>query len=611
MDDTQSETSASSEPPLQNVKSISDPSKPGSILLETAPGDELFQQESSHAEATQHERVNSRKRLRKYIHDANLSRGYKDILNETVADLTVDPRRHSTEQCSVSSLRGSLWTVREKEKFFFELSRVGANDLRAIQAAVGSKNLSEIELYLSLLREGAAESNLKLPARDLFRFENAPAAIEISPTCEQQLDMAADALARYVEAHELRVEERLHKSLFLIDEALAEDIEESVHKSQHIPQSSDDSSDSVTGAKRQSVKEYPNASNATVAHTRQASSLPASFQLLNPGMMLRLSRTLFMNNNSPGSDNWHNLEQSEPNDHLTGPALYRTAFEDLYNLVISLTRRLVQASIFQTFTRLRSRDDLDPVPAVRIIDVQAALDVLGLKVDHQRYWATAARRCGVSVYTSARKSLDENTSQTHSKLKISLDEVETELGFPPQKSYDTLGNSAEDGAHDSDAFVEDVTPSSARRKRSVSATSDAYLDLEGRKRHRHLSPDSRNRIEDEFLDALDHAQSLEEERRLWDGLGKEHNTDLPTMNVTKQAAPERKATDDMPAWQENTKYEAEWERVGQAIDGADFVAMDRRGKEALRLRELAVAHLKTRNASGMNHDDEETGHEAE
>ncbi|KAF2772180.1 hypothetical protein EJ03DRAFT_267457, partial [Teratosphaeria nubilosa] len=71
-----------------------------------------------------------------------------------------------------------------------------------------------------------------------------------------------------------------------------------------------------------------------------------------------------------------NVDQSDE------PAIFRSAFEDFYNIAVSLTRRLVQATIFQTMTRLRASDGSrmawTPEPLVREKDVKTAVDILGM-----------------------------------------------------------------------------------------------------------------------------------------------------------------------------------------------------------------------------------------
>lgn len=53
-------------------------------------------------------------------------------------------------------------------------------------------------------------------------------------------------------------------------------------------------------------------------------------------------------------NDWSELAASGPKE-VSGPAIYRTAFND-QNLIVSLSRRLVQATIFQALSRLRASD---------------------------------------------------------------------------------------------------------------------------------------------------------------------------------------------------------------------------------------------------------------
>ncbi|EGP84135.1 uncharacterized protein MYCGRDRAFT_96168 [Zymoseptoria tritici IPO323] len=92
--------------------------------------------------------------------------------------------------------------------------------------------------------------------------------------------------------------------------------------------------------------------------------------------------------------NWHHLENISAD--VDQPAVYKSAIADLQNLTINITRRLVQATLFQAMSRLRaedsSRKDWTPSAAVRQMDVRAAMQILNLPSTSRRSTKTAGLR---------------------------------------------------------------------------------------------------------------------------------------------------------------------------------------------------------------------------
>jgi RNA polymerase I-specific transcription initiation factor RRN5 len=131
------------------------------------------------------------------------------------------------------------------------------------------------------------------------------------------------------------------------------------------------------------------------------SAIPEA-NLLNPQVMLTLSKEIFMNRSPDFPSPW--LHWSHYTSELASePAMYRTAFNDFHRLAISMTKRLVQIVMIQATSRLRAqrvRTKKGLLPLVKRRDVYTAIDILGMKRNGSERWRGVARRCGLKVCSS-------------------------------------------------------------------------------------------------------------------------------------------------------------------------------------------------------------------
>jgi RNA polymerase I-specific transcription initiation factor RRN5 len=143
------------------------------------------------------------------------------------------------------------------------------------------------------------------------------------------------------------------------------------------------------------------ASGAHAAGTRILLAVPEA-TLLQPKMMLTLSKDVFMNRSAEFPSHW--LHWSHYTSELaTEPSIYRTAFNDFHRLAISVTKRLVQTAIIQATSRLRAqrlRGKKGLLPFVKTRDIYTAIDVLGMNRNGSERWRGVARRCGLRVFSS-------------------------------------------------------------------------------------------------------------------------------------------------------------------------------------------------------------------
>jgi RNA polymerase I-specific transcription initiation factor RRN5 len=191
--------------------------------------------------------------------------------------------------------------------------------------------------------------------------------------------------------------------------------------------------------------------------------------LLHPGIMLTLSRELFMNRSADSPSPW--LHWSHYVSELTTePSMYRTAFNDFHRLVISLTRRLVQTTIVQATSRLRAqrlrKDKKGLLPFVKLKDVYTAIDVLGMKRNGIERWRGVPRRCGLKVVTSKKTPRGKRTRE------VPWSEVECILG-----SATPLNEQAASG-EESDNFKSRAMRSGTPLPMHSLALSDSDVDVE-------------------------------------------------------------------------------------------------------------------------------------
>jgi len=144
-------------------------------------------------------------------------------------------------------------------------------------------------------------------------------------------------------------------------------------------------------------------------------------RLLQPEVMLTLSREVFMNRSDGIPSPWPHWSHYI-SEVATEPSIYRTAFNDFHRLVISVTRRLVQTAIVQATSRMRSqwsRKEKGSYPLVKSKDVYTAIDVLGMKRNGTERWRGVPRRCGLKVTAS------KSTHQGQRTREIPWSEVES------------------------------------------------------------------------------------------------------------------------------------------------------------------------------------------
>ncbi|KAI9793809.1 MAG: hypothetical protein M1833_000532 [Piccolia ochrophora] len=497
---------------------------------------------------------------------------YRTLLNQEITDVVDDVNVGSDDGLLPPSQVGlSKWTSEEKATFFDGLARLGKDNLPGIAALIGTKSIHEIKAYQRLLHEGFVYRHLDTPRSDLLGLSDFPVALEISQQCCDALERAADALSMRQENFEIAVESKKWGDVALLNAAIAERLEQSLNESE-------------------------------AGDNGFVSKIPCA-GLLNLGKWLELSENVFMNVSAPqGQDHW-SLSAGDGE----GPSIMHTAFTEFHELAVSITKRLVQSSLYYAMSRLRATDAKgfnNPRLLVRRIDVEAACNVLGMRDRWRSYWRGVPRRVGLSVYS--RKSVEGHRRTKN--VFINLDEAERLLGYNVQDEtlYATTtsealrtdivrpvanrsrwdltigpspkvkieapsspGSSSHEtsSATSSESSLGDVFTNAKVGSLNNSESFDEKLDnphtSDNRVLDRILKQRRLHEQQDEYAEANDQCVSRAEEERLWQmlRLPSPPNVNSEGTLIPVKPRQERKIAQDLVDWRERTEYRAPWEKL--------------------------------------------------
>jgi RNA polymerase I-specific transcription initiation factor RRN5 len=160
-------------------------------------------------------------RVRKYYLEGKYNDAYRVLFNEDVNRAAARFETHSENfQYYNRQIGASNWSPREQAVFFGALERLGKDDIAGIAGAIGTKSIPETQELLLLLHDAATkQGDAKLTLRHV------PAAIEVSDECNEQLHVAAEALAWFQEVFEANQERDKFGDHWLITPAVADKIE--------------------------------------------------------------------------------------------------------------------------------------------------------------------------------------------------------------------------------------------------------------------------------------------------------------------------------------------------------------------------------------------------
>lgn len=285
---------------------------------------------------------------------------YNNLLVEMEKDVALKNMDEHPELLTVEQYGAVIWTATEKELFFNMLDRKGKNGIKEIAAAIPTKSELEVMHYIDLLHEGLAKQHFQSEHNATLLMGDYPGAAEVSEECEEKLDELADIMCMKEEAESSWASRDRYHKYGIITEASARELVEA----------------EVNRPLRGGIDKAAN--------------------VLNVPVWLQLSRKLFMNlGGRKVEDNWiYHKSFSAESPSMTGDALM-----DFYALTMSITRRLVQSSLFFAMSRARAMEPMasEEIQSVRTRDVKAALDTLNMSYDRGNLLVDFARRNGILI----------------------------------------------------------------------------------------------------------------------------------------------------------------------------------------------------------------------
>lgn len=474
-----------------------------------------------------------RSRRRGYTKEAIDS--YHQMLTDMINDVSAGPKFEEGDTHHPSQIGAVTWSSSEKETFFNLLARKGKDGIEEISNAIGTKTKLEVLDYIKLLQTGLERQHLLERHTRTIVLGDVPAATEVGPECCEALDEIAEILALEEQASENTSGRRMHGDDWIIDRESAEQVEEQSEAQEN-------------------------------ADGQAKSSIALSASLLNISKWIKLSERFFMNfGGSRIEDNWVNLAYEDES-----PSLTSEAFADFYALAVSITRRLVQSSLFFAMSRIRdvSWSNREIARAVRPRDVRAALDVLNMKYDTFEFWIGVARRCNLDV-------ADIRHRKGWVTDYMSYEEIETALsGSVASRERSVSQRPSEYQTQDIDEMEqeeEDAEDISEVLSSPGSGSHSPSLVSEGEE----IVSDSEN-LEDTHAEYVDQQSSRAEELHIWKMLKQsgpsiespiklEDGDQIPDSTAPRKPTGERKRKEELVDWRDRTLYRSEWEEYGYEI----------------------------------------------
>lgn len=439
------------------------------------------------------------KRLKRYYNN-----DYREILNIDIEDTAAGRIQEDQYPLQESQIGSSIWTSSEKDMFFTALIRLGRDSVRDIAARIRSKSELQVQEYIQLLHQAISER--RLHERRLLAPTDMPAAVQISDECNGVLERAGDALAIRQELAEEKIEKIKWGDSWLLTKEVSRFME-----------------------KRRKEEGGEEALEE---------ALPA-VNLFNLKHWLELSEKIFMNPAAPNEEgNWETLAEAGEK-----PAIRATAFTDFHSLAVNITKRLVSTTFYCTMSRSRARESNKVKHAeVSPGDVEAAVNILGLKANSNAFWIGSARRCHLKVVDDdAEEEEDEEQEQEDQYMVYNDVEAALSSSIPPRSrstSRQALSRpSSRSSAHSdlplsspssldldissSDSSVADYPTSTAENSdsSSISSTSSTHFHFSTRRQEAKLKKKTARKASEKaqhaYTEAFDIRASQLEEARLW------------------------------------------------------------------------------------------------
>ena len=454
---------------------------------------------------------------------------YYALLDEIRQETTPEGKIEKKMALQSSQVGLTFWTSKEKETFFSVLPRRGKNDLQGISKAIGSKSEPEVQLYLQLLHEETAQVENE-PQAQVISITDLPAAAEIS----KETSALLNGFAESVRSEETELVKRLERDIFgdfwLLDYKFA------------------------------SFYDQKTVEDRSATFLNDKPHLQRSMRLLDLYNFLDLSLTFFMNSQKT-RENWSAYAENDET-----PALYASAFVAFHDLVLDITKRLISSTLFFAKSRLRDKTSMQyveqhgPGGFVRKDDVLAAVNILGLKPNKQKFWIGVAQRCNLEVYEEVTRrgvglheplSFDEVT-----KCLMESRSRTSSVALSPTKSETILAQTKDSSTRKIDV-QSDRDDTSSMSDSLESTSSDVY-----------------EREQELYAESLDHDADRKEEQHLKDVLKnkKRSSYHIETEDASRAKRPKIDTIRNKNAidWTNWLQYQSPWERHKHPVPEASF-----------------------------------------
>ncbi|KAH8794903.1 hypothetical protein BGZ57DRAFT_811012 [Hyaloscypha finlandica] len=504
------------------------------------------------------------KRLKRYYNN-----DYREILNIDIEDTAAGRIQEDQYPLQESQIGSSIWTSSEKDMFFTALIRLGRDSVRDIAARIRSKSELQVQEYIQSLHQAISER--RLHEGRLLAPTDMPAAIQISDECNGVLERAGDALAIRQELAEEKIEKTKWGDSWLLTKEVSRFME-----------------------KRRKEEGGEEALEEV---------LPA-VNLFKLKHWLELSEKIFMNPAAPNEEgNWKTLAEAGET-----PAIRATAFTDFHSLAVNITKRLVSTTFYCTMSRLRARESNKVKHAeVSPGDVEAAVNILGLKANSNTFWIGSARRCHLQV----------NGEQEQEDQYMVYNDVEAALtsSIPPRSrstSRQALSRpSSRSSAHSdlplsspspldleissSDSSVADYPTSAAENSdsSSISSNSSTHFHFSTRRQEAKLKKKKARKAAEKaqhaYTEAFDIRASQLEEARLWALLKQdppfevEEAKPLEELEMGTGTGKGKRSGGD-GNWREWVGFRSPWETMESPVAEEEFERTRRISRKAKRRR---------------------------
>ncbi|KAJ6786744.1 hypothetical protein PWT90_02000 [Aphanocladium album] len=513
----------------------------GSIILGEDADDQRQQSDGSAGDQSPRKRAaDEDPQPRPFKRQRNiLNPDYLELLNREIDDAAHRMCLEEGTSLPASQLGLTYWSPLEKSQFFEALSRLGKHDLPGIAQIIGTKSPIEVKHYLRVLHEAVLARRAQ-DRRSFLEPAEYPAAVELTPQCCHAQEEAADAVSIKQEARENQREKDKWQQHWDITPRNATELEQ---------KQLDDGAASLAFAK-----------------------------LFHVSRWLRLSERMFMNSSIPGS-NWHSID-SRP------PSIWATALEDFHSLALSVTRRLVQTTLFISMSRIRAKSVL--VPGTRNIvrkkDVEAAIASLGLTHNSNDLWLKCARRLRLDVYENppAQGDEEEEEPMTYDEVEVELADEEPQRAASVDSAAERLkleSESSDEGEDSAEGSDDDQSKPKDEEERAVNREISEVLwysavgirDLQSTRRALKMRIET-ERKQERHADVVDEYASYAAETEMWDLLQKPPPAERPRMPNPARLVMQRSNLDVETlypmnrAWADDLEYHAEWETLQKPVD---------------------------------------------